>query len=107
MNSPVLPDFSSVAQQIIKISDFRQKMHFTEDPLVRGKEFSSESARYHSVTAVIATAVEPQKAGSVAKKLLASLDAFQKEKLQNLTPEEATKSREMFVERFLRFEYCK
>jgi len=106
MNSVTLGyDYPAIARQVLKISDFRQRTQLQE--LSLNKNFSQETARYYAVAAVIATAIEPQKAGAVAKKLLTALDGFQKEKLDARDPEEAQHCREEFVERFLKFEYDK
>ena|SRR5215216_1778577 len=96
-------DYPAIAKQILKVSDFRQKTPLTERSL--NKDFSQEIARFYAVSSVIATAIEPEKADTVAKKLLKSLDAYQREKLSSLKPEDALHCREEFVADFLKSEY--
>lgn len=98
-------DFPAVARQIVKLSDIRQKSYFAGHSLVHAKDFSPDDSRYYSITALIATAIEPSRAGAVAKRLLPALDEFQTQQLIGLSPEEFDAQREGFVERALRAEY--
>jgi hypothetical protein len=98
-------DFSAVARQLVKLSDIRQKSYFAGHSLIHAKDFSSEESRYYSITALIATAIDPGRAGAVTKRLLAALDEFQEQQMIGLSAGEFDAQREAFVERFLRSEY--
>jgi hypothetical protein len=105
MNPPQLTDFSSVARQIVKLSDLRQKNFFAGHSLIHAKDLSPGESRYYSITALIATAVEPSRAGAVTRRLLPALDEFQAGQPIELSSEECEAQRAGFVERFLRNEY--
>lgn len=105
MNTSHFTDFSSVARQIVKLSDIRQKNFFAGHSLIHAKDFSPGESRYYSITALIATAIDPGRAGSVTKRLLPALEEFQDEQPNGLSREELDAQRGDFVERFLRNEY--
>jgi hypothetical protein len=104
-NPPVLLDYRAVARQIIALSDVRKKTQFAKHSLLQAKDSSQEDSRYYAITALVATSIEPRRAGAVTKRLLPALDAYQNEKLADLSPEEGELQRTEFVERFLKFEY--
>jgi hypothetical protein len=106
MDAPILIDYPSVARQVIKLFDVRQKAPFTHHSLLQARGFSKDDSRYYSIAALIATAIEPRRAGAVTKKLLPALDAYQNEKRVDLPPEELESRRAEFVERFLKLEYA-
>ncbi|HEY4247720.1 MAG TPA: hypothetical protein VGM64_12750 [Lacunisphaera sp.] len=105
MNTSHLIDFSSVARQIVKLSDIRQTSYFSGHSLIHAKDLSPAESRYYSITALIATAIDPGRAGAVTKRLLPALDEFQGGQMIGLSAEEFDAQREVFVERFLRGEY--
>jgi hypothetical protein len=102
----ILPDYHDVARQIVRLSDIRQKSPQAANPSMHARNFSDADSRYYAITALVATAIEPRKAGAVTKKLLPGLDAYENEKLVGLPAEELEIRRTEFVERFLKFEYA-
>jgi len=105
MDTPVLIDYDAVAKQLLKISDIRKTEPLTRRSPAQVSNFSREDYRYYTVTALIATAIEPQKAGAVTKKLLVALDKFEADVSTGLPPSIAERRREVFVADFLREEY--
>jgi hypothetical protein len=105
MDTPVLIDFHTVARQIVKISDIRKKETLTSQSPVQAKDFSREDYRYFTITALIATAIEPSKSAAVTKRLLSGLDRFETDMLDGLPSSVSEHRREVFVAEFLKYEY--
>ena len=105
MNTPVLIDYTTVARQILKVSDIRKTETFSRRSTAQSEDFSREDYRYFTITALITTAIDPQKAGPVTKRLLNALDKFEIEMLTGLPPSVREHRREVFVTEFLKHEY--
>jgi hypothetical protein len=99
-------DYPAIAKQIVKLSDLRLKAQFVGHSLVQTeRRFSLQDSRYYAVTALIATTIDPKKAGAVTKKLLAALDDFQVGMTVGMESAAVNARREVFVAEFLRFEF--
>ncbi len=105
MDTPVLIDFHTVARQIVTVSDIRKQETLTRHSPVEAKDFSREDYRYFTVTALIATAIEPSKSAAVTKRLLSAMDKFETDTLDGLPASVSDHRREVFVAEFLKHEY--
>ena len=105
MRLSILIDYTTVARQILKVSDIRKSETFAGRSTSHSADFSREDYRYFTLTALITTAIGPQKAAAVTRRLLDALDKFEVETLTGLPPSVWKRRREVFVTEFLKYEY--